>query len=331
MRDSLVRFRTALAARYDIEREIGRGGMATVYLARDLTIDRPVAVKVLMEELGTALGPERFRREIALVTRLSHPHILPIYDSGEAAGLLYFVMPFVAGETLRDRLDMERKLGTDDALRITCEIASALEHAHRHGVVHRDIKPENILLEGGQALVADFGIARVVGSIGEQKLTATGVSLGTPAYMSPEQAMADPTLDARGDVYSLGCVLYEMLAGCPPFTGPTVHAVIAQHALAKVPSLTVAYPAIPIEVEEAVMRAMAKAPTDRFATAAEFATALGACGANAAAPGSTGDRRSSSHSRPPEAARAGVVIGAGVGVFVLAAVAWALWGSKLLW
>ena len=277
MHSSLERLSRSLADRYSIERELGRGGMATVYLARDLKLDRQVAIKVLLDELGVALGPERFRREIALATQLTHPHILPVYDSGEAEGQLYYVMPYVAGESLRDRLDVQRQLPVDEALRITCEIASALEHAHQRGIVHRDIKPENILLEGGQALVADFGIARAVSAIGNQKLTKTGVSLGTPAYMSPEQAMADPSLDARSDIYSLGCVLYEMLAGTPPFTGPTAQAVIARHALAEVPSLTVARGSVPDEVEDAVVRAMAKVPADRFATASEFAAALRAC------------------------------------------------------
>ena len=277
MSDSFNRLRSSLSGRYEIERELGRGGMATVYLARDLKLDRPVAVKVLLEELGMALGPERFRREIALATQLTHPHILPVYDSGEADGRLYYVMPYVEGESLRDRLDLQRQLPMDEALRLTCEIASALDHAHQRGIVHRDIKPENILLEGGHALVADFGIARALSAVGDQKLTKTGVSLGTPAYMSPEQAMADPSLDARSDIYSLGCVLYEMLAGTPPFTGPTAQAIIARHALAEVPSLTVVRATVPDEVEDAVVRAMAKVPADRFATASEFATALRAC------------------------------------------------------
>ncbi len=208
MSTSLERLRTAIASRYEIERELGHGAMATVYLARDLKHDREVAVKVLLADVGFALGPERFRREIALATHLSHPHILPIYDSGEADGELFYVMPYVAGESLRARLNRERQLPLDEALRITCEVASALDHSHRHGVIHRDIKPENILLEDGQAMVADFGIARAVSAMGEEKLTSTGVSLGTPTYMSPEQGMADPNLDGRTDIYSLGCVLY---------------------------------------------------------------------------------------------------------------------------
>ncbi|MDB4870974.1 MAG: protein kinase, partial [Gemmatimonadales bacterium] len=228
MATSLDRLRKAIASRYEIERELGRGAMATVYLAKDLKHNREVAVKVLLTDVGFALGPERFRREIDLASHLSHPHILPIYDSGEADGELYYVMPYVAGESLRARLNRERQLPLEDALRITCEVASALDHSHRHGIIHRDIKPENILLEDGQAMVADFGIARAVDSMGEGRLTSTGVSLGTPTYMSPEQGMADPSLDGRSDIYSLGCVLYEMLAGQPPFTGRTTQALIAR-------------------------------------------------------------------------------------------------------
>jgi eukaryotic-like serine/threonine-protein kinase len=277
MSTSLERLRTAIASRYEIERELGHGAMATVYLARDLKHDREVAVKVLLADVGFALGPERFRREITLATHLSHPHILPIYDSGEADGELFYVMPYIAGESLRARLNRERQLPLDEALRITCEVASALDHSHRHGVIHRDIKPENILLEDGQAMVADFGIARAVSAMGEEKLTSTGVSLGTPTYMSPEQGMADPNLDGRTDIYSLGCVLYEMLAGQPPFTGRTTQALIARHSLDQVPSLSIVRQSIPEEVEDAVLRALEKAPADRFRTAAEFADALTAC------------------------------------------------------
>ncbi|HEY3745982.1 MAG TPA: protein kinase, partial [Gemmatimonadaceae bacterium] len=277
MSTSLERLRTAIASRYEIERELGHGAMATVYLARDLKHNREVALKVLLADVGFALGPERFRREIDLATHLSHPHILPIYDSGEADGELWYVMPYVAGESLRARLNRERQLPLDDALRITCEVASALDHSHRHGIIHRDIKPENILLEDGQAMVADFGIARAVSAMGEAKLTSTGVSLGTPTYMSPEQGMADPNLDGRTDVYSLGCVLYEMLAGQPPFTGRTTQALIARHSLDQVPSLSIVRQSIPEEVEDAVLRALEKAPADRFKTAAEFADALQAC------------------------------------------------------
>jgi len=282
MPTTLDRLQSALAGRYEIERELGRGAMATVYLAKDVKHNRNVAIKVLLSELSFALGPERFRREIDLASHLSHPHILPIYDSGEAEGELYYVMPYVEGESLRSRLNHERQLSVEEALRITCEIASALDHSHRKGIIHRDIKPENILLEDGQALVADFGIARAATALGESKLTSTGISLGTPTYMSPEQGMADPSLDGRSDIYSLGCVLYEMLVGSPPFTGRTSQALIARHSLDQVPSLTIVRSTIPEEVEDAVMRALAKVPADRFATAGEFASALRACDSNSA-------------------------------------------------
>jgi serine/threonine-protein kinase len=215
--------RTALADHYTLDRELGRGGMAVVYLAQDLRHDRPVALKVLLPELAATLGPERFQREIKLAARLQHPHILTVHDSGEAAGRLWFTMPFVEGESLRDRLRRERQLPVDDALRITVEAARALDYAHQHGVVHRDIKPENILLtRDGSTLVADFGIARALGGDEGDGLTRTGFSVGTPAYMSPEQAAGDRSLGPRTDLYSLASVLYEMLAGEPPFTGPTV-------------------------------------------------------------------------------------------------------------
>src|SRR6478672_3142626 len=274
MPTSLERLRTAIADRYEITRELGHGAMATVYLARDLKHDREVAVKVLRDDVGFALGAERFRREIELVTHLSHPHILPIYDSGAADGELFYVMPYIEGESLRARLNRERQLPIEEALRITCEVASALDHSHRHGIIHRDIKPENILLEDGQALVADFGIARAASALGKEKLTSTGVSLGTPTYMSPEQGMADPGVDGRSDIYSLGCVLYEMLVGQPPFSGPTAQAIIARHQLDEAPSLSIVRGTIPEEVEDVVMQALAKLPADRYATAGEMADDL---------------------------------------------------------
>jgi serine/threonine-protein kinase len=277
MPDSLDRLKSAIADHYQIGRELGHGAMATVYLARDIQLHRDVAIKVLLPELRFVLGPERFRREIEVVTEMSHPHILPIYDSGEAGGELYYVMPYVAGESLRARLFRERQIPLDDALRIAAEVASALDHSHRHGVIHRDIKPENILLENGRAVVADFGIARAMNAVGRRKLTSAGVSIGTPTYMSPEQGMADPTLDGRTDIYSLGCVLYEMLAGSPPFTARTTQALIARHSFDAVPSLSVVRQTIPEEVEEVVTRALAKVPADRFSTAGEFAHALSLC------------------------------------------------------
>ncbi len=219
MPDLLDRLKTALADRYAIEQEIGAGGMATVYLAEDLKLHRKVAVKVLRPELAAALGPERFLREIEIAAKLHHPHILALHDSGEVDGFLYYVMPYVDGESLRDRLNREKQLPVEDALQIAREVADALGSAHRHDVIHRDIKPENILLEEGHAVVADFGIARAIHAAGGEQLTETGLAVGTPAYMSPEQAMGSKELDGRSDLYSLGCVLYEMLAGQPPFTG----------------------------------------------------------------------------------------------------------------
>ena len=254
-----------LSERYRLEREIGRGGMAIVWLAQDLKLNRDVAVKVLLGELAFAMGPERFRREIDVVSRLSHPHILPIDDSGEFDGQLFYVMPFIAGETVHKKLERERQLNVNEAVRIAAEVASALDYAHRTGIVHRDIKPENILLQNGEALVADFGIARAITDAGGAKLTMTGVTLGTPTYMSPEQAMADPGIDGRSDIYSLGCVLYEMLAGQPPFSGPTAQAIIARHQLDEAPSLTIVRGTIPEEVEDVVMQALAKLPADRGA------------------------------------------------------------------
>jgi len=218
--DTIANLKAALDGRYVIQRELGRGGMATVYLAHDPRHGRQVAIKVMHPELAAAVGAERFLREIALTAQLTHPHILPVYDSGTTDGVLFYVMPYVEGETLRHRLDREKQLPIPDALRIACEVADALSSAHDHGIVHRDIKPENILLEEGHAVVADFGIARAVTQAGGEKLTETGLAIGTPAYMSLEQATGED-VDARSDIYSLACVLYEMLAGDPPFTGAT--------------------------------------------------------------------------------------------------------------
>ena len=238
----------ALRDRYLLDRELGRGGMATVYLAQDLRHGRPVALKVLHPELAQTLGPERFQREIHLAARLQHPHILSVHDSGDAAGCLWFTMPFVEGDSLRDRLRRERQLPVDDALRIAVEAARALEYAHKHGVVHRDIKPENILLTGdGSTLVADFGIARALG--GDDGLTQTGLAVGTPAYMSPEQAAGDKAIDARTDVYSLASVLYEMLAGEAPYTGPTAQALIVKRLSEPPPSVRSLRPSVPEGVD----------------------------------------------------------------------------------
>jgi eukaryotic-like serine/threonine-protein kinase len=273
MSDPVEALRAGLQDRYAFERELGRGGMATVWLARDLRHDRPVALKVLHPDLAATLGPERFLREIRLAARLQHPHILSVYDSGETAGRLWFTMPYVEGESLRDRIRRERQLPVADAVRLTREAALALDFAHRRGAVHRDIKPENILLVDGQALVADFGIARALGGT-EERLTETGLVVGTPAYMSPEQAAADKALDARTDIYSLGIVLYEMLAGETPFTAPTAQAMMARRLLETPRPIREVRETVPEGVAQAVARALAKSPADRFATAAEFARAL---------------------------------------------------------
>jgi serine/threonine protein kinase/tetratricopeptide (TPR) repeat protein len=280
----------ALAGRYTIQREIGRGGMATVYLADDLRHGRQVAIKVLRPELGSLLGPDRFTREIQIAAALNHPHILPLYDSGEVSGaagqrdsgagsLLWFSMPYVRGESLRRRLARERQLPIDEAIRIVRQVASALQYAHARGLIHRDIKPENILVHEGEAMVTDFGIALAVagelrgGGAGE-RLTETGIFLGTPQYMSPEQAAGERTLDARSDVYSLGCVLYELLAGEPPYTGATAQVVMAKRFTDPVPAVRRLRPTVPPAVERALMRALAKVPADRFESASAFADAL---------------------------------------------------------
>jgi len=264
----------ALADRYRVERELGRGGMATVYLARDLRHDRLVALKVLRPELAASLGPERFLREIRIAAGLQHPHILPVHDSGEAAGRLWYTMPFVEGQSLRQRLAREGQLPLDEAKRVATQVLSALGYAHAQGVIHRDIKPENILLQGDEAVVADFGVARAVTAAGEDRLTETGLALGTPAYMSPEQAGGSRELDGRSDLYALGCVVYEMLAGQPPFVGVTAQQLLARHAMDPVPPLRTVRATVPEGVEETVRRALAKVPADRFRTAAEFAQAL---------------------------------------------------------
>jgi serine/threonine-protein kinase len=272
--DQLDRLETALADRYAIERELGRGGMAEVYLARDLRHERPVALKVLRPELAESLGSERFLREIQIAAQLNHPHILSLFDSGEADGVLWYTMPFIEGESLRDRLNREQQLPIDDALQITKEVADGLGYAHSLGVVHRDIKPENILLSGGHALVADFGIARAVTEAGGDKLTQTGIVVGTPAYMSPEQGAGSGNVDARSDIYSLGCVLYEMLAGEPPYTGPTAPAIVAKKMSEPTPRISVVREAVPGPVEEALTKALSKTPADRYVTAEQFTTAL---------------------------------------------------------
>jgi TolB-like protein/tRNA A-37 threonylcarbamoyl transferase component Bud32 len=276
--------------RYRVERALGRGGMATVYLCLDTNIDRRVAIKLLNPELAAAVGGDRFHREIKIATGLTHPNILPCYDSGEADGSLYYVMPFVEGESLRDRISREGQMTVQDSVRIAGEIASALAYAHSQNIVHRDIKPENILLENDRAVLADFGIARAV-IAGTEQLTQTGMSVGTPGYMSPEQALGDKRIDGRSDQYSLACVLYEMLCGDPPFTANTMQALVAKHLSEQVPAITTVRPAVPDEIEDVVMRALEKVPADRFTTMQEFGDAL------AMAVGQTGTwtRRTAAH------------------------------------
>jgi serine/threonine-protein kinase len=308
----LDRLQQALADRYRIERELGRGGMATVYLAEDLRHGRRVALKVLRPELSPALGADRFQREIETASRLQHPHILTLHDSGEAAGLLYYAMPYVEGESLRARLTREVQLDATAAVGIAGDVADALACAHAAGVLHRDIKPENILLTGGHAVVADFGIARAIDAVGADRLTETGLALGTPHYMSPEQASGARVLDARSDLYALGCVLYEMLAGEPPFNGPTSQAILARHAVDPVPCLRTVRATVSPALEAAVGKALAKVPADRFATALDFKEALSHAFREPAVV-----RPATSHRRLA-AGLAAIVVGAGVAGALLA-------------
>jgi serine/threonine-protein kinase len=305
---------TALADRYRIERELGAGGMATVYLAQDLRHHRQVAVKVLKPELAAVIGAERFLSEIRTTANLQHPHILPLFDSGEAQGQLFYVMPFVEGISLRDRLTREKQLPIPEALRIATEVASALDYAHRHGIIHRDIKPENILLHDGSALVADFGIALAASKAGSARMTETGMSLGTPQYMSPEQAMGERELDARSDVYALGCVTYEMLTGEAPFSGPTAQAIVAKVMTAEPADATSLRKTIPPHVSDAVHTALQKLPADRFESARVFAAAL-------AGEGMVAGRRHASSPRQasPRSVRRTVLLGIGGAAAIAAA------------
>jgi serine/threonine protein kinase/tetratricopeptide (TPR) repeat protein len=304
MADLLARLEAALGDRYAIQRELGRGGMATVYLAEDLRHHRPVALKVLKPEIGAAVATDRFLREIALAAKLAHPHILPVYDSGRIAGsagrridegaepsaighrpsaddssadILYYVMPYVEGESLRGRLNRERRLPLGQALRIVHEVADALSHAHQHGVIHRDVKPENVLFEGGHAVLTDFGVARaLLEAGGGERLTTAGMAVGTPTYMSPEQAAGEQMIDARADLYALAVLAYEMLAGAPPFAEGSARAIIAAHLTRPPDPLRRFRPEVPVDVEAAIARALAKHPADRFASIAEFRDALDA-------------------------------------------------------
>src|SRR5688572_25682343 len=319
MSEGTTRLASALADRYRIERELGAGGMATVHLAEDVRHHRKVALKLLHPELSAVIGPERFLKEIELTANLQHPHILPLFDSGTADGQLFYVMPFVEGESLRGRLERERQLPIADAILIAREVADALHYAHERGVVHRDIKPENILLQGGHALVADFGIALAVQHAGGQRMTQTGLSLGTPHYMSPEQAMGDRTLDARSDIYALGAVTYEMLTGDPPFTGSSAQAIVAKVLTERPSPPSTMRDTVPAGVERAVHTALAKLPADRYPTAEAFGAALGATGyAEPAAPSSS--RPSSLVSRRTRAPLAAMTL---VTALSLALAAWA--------
>jgi len=272
--DLLGRVKTGLAERYAVEREVGRGAMATVFLAHDVKHERPVALKVLRPELAINLGAERFLREIKLIAQLQHPHILPLFDSGECGGLLYYVSPYVGSENLRDRMHRDRQMPLEDAIRLVREVADGLAYAHQHGIVHRDIKPENILLLDDHSVIADFGIARAIRMSGGHRLSEPGISIGTPTYMSPEQAGGDILLDGRSDIYSLGCVLYETLIGVPPFVGTSERQIIAGHFTAPPPLASKERPGLPEVLDAIIGKALAKNPGDRYQSADDFGKAL---------------------------------------------------------
>jgi serine/threonine-protein kinase len=307
----------ALADQYVVDRELGRGGMALVYLARDVRHERFVALKTLRPEIAVALGRERFLREIKIAARLQHPNILPVYDSGDAAGILYYVMPFVEGESLRDRLEREPQLPVEEALLIAKEVAGALAYAHSHDVVHRDIKPENIMMSGGHPVVTDFGIARAVSAAGGDKVTQTGLAIGTPTYMPPEQAAGTGQVDRRSDIYSLACVLYETLAGQPPFTGPTAQAIMARHSLDAVPRLKIVRDAIPDDLEAVIERALEKVPADRYQTAEQFAAALATASTGRVSRVALPGRRTRRRWQRPAIAATAILLIAGVGWVLL--------------
>jgi formylglycine-generating enzyme required for sulfatase activity/tRNA A-37 threonylcarbamoyl transferase component Bud32 len=313
MPDQLDDLRRALAGTYAVDHEIGRGGMATVYLATDVKHERKVAIKMLHEELSAAVGHDRFLREIKTTAQLSNPHILPLLDSGEAADALYYVMPFVEGESLRERMDREKELSVEDTINIISDVAAALSYAHGRGVIHRDIKPENIMLSAGEAIVMDFGIARALTTAGAERLTGTGLSLGTAAYMSPEQSMGASDLDGRTDIYSLGTVAFEMLAGETPFTGPNPQSLIAKRLMDDVPRISLLRD-IPAPVEQAIRKALARTPADRWTNVGDFAAAL------------RGERTTSQAfpALPPRMAKRGKLVAVAVGVATLAVAALAV-------
>jgi eukaryotic-like serine/threonine-protein kinase len=326
---SMDRLASALADRYRVERELGQGGMATVYLAHDLRHDRQVAIKVLHPDLAAALGADRFLTEIKTTARLQHPHILPLLDSGAADGLLFYVMPYVSGETLRSRLERERQLPIDDAVRIAREVADALGAAHAIGVIHRDIKPENILLQGGHALVADFGIALAVQSAGTARMTQTGLSLGTPQYMSPEQAMGEKAIDLRCDIYALGAVTYEMLVGEPPFTGATVQAIVAKSMTERPVPPSAVRDTVPQGMEQAILRALAKLPADRFGSVKDYSDALLGQGTGERIAAATGaSRRDAARMTGARALRNARRLNITLGSATLIAVGAAAWASS---
>jgi eukaryotic-like serine/threonine-protein kinase len=314
----IEQLRAALADRYAVEREIGSGGMAHVFLARDLKHQRQVAIKVLRPDLGSAVGADRFLREIEIAARLSHPHVLPLHDSGEIQGLPYYVMPYVDGESLRHRLAREKRLSVLDALRIATEVADALAYAHKHGVLHRDIKPENILLSEGHAVVADFGVARAFAAAGGDRLTQTGVIVGSIQYMSPEQAMGGSAVDGRSDIYSLGCVLFEMLTGRPPFVGSTPQAILAQTITQPAPAIESSRPGVSPGVQEIVTRALAKEPGDRFDSAADLASALSGQTMSATLPPMVSVARATRSRRRTLLGAAAVIVALGIAAWVLA-------------